>query len=199
MQFLFILLIFFMGSGHVLAMTPPPLLERPYDAPDARQTLIDLFEFPLNTPDSVINQKIVELEKKPETLPAMILYPLSHIALDAGDIERAGFLFYLGQMRLRLELSICVENRDEFLGLRQTFNSIYGPRINTVLFSNPETLKKVVHGVIYFDKTHEHILPPVCKGVDRWEQARKENRDAYLEEFLLILPRIGIKNSSGSQ
>ena len=136
-----------------------------------------------------------QIDRRPDTVSPVLLYPVSHVFLDQGKVTRASFLFYLGQMRVRAELQGCFlqnpEQEQRWNQLRGELNEVFGPRVNQMAFKNLNELEKTVHEVVQFDAQAPHTKPQGCPLEDRqWEEWRQLNRNQYLQEFLIHLPFI---------
>ena len=136
---------------------------------------------------------------KPEDFAPPVLYFLSSILFEQGKKDEAVFWFYAGQLRGRIDATICVDKsaRAAIGALNQKF----GSPINQYSFKNISLLTNTVEQVLAWEeKTPCHYdrrwinlhgmaamtgdtNAPLSAPKEQWEAIRKQTRDEYRAGF----------------
>lgn len=70
------------------------------------------------------------------------LYAASRVLYDAGRKYDAGFLFYLGQLRARVDMSLCLDNT--VMNALVTLNKVYGASINNFCLQHKDSFVNII-------------------------------------------------------
>ena len=147
----------------------------------------------------------------PDRFAPPVLYLLSNVLFERGDMDEAAFWFYAGQLRARVDANRCVDPT-----ARQAvsvLNNEYGPPINRYAFKDIPKLEALIPRVVEWDKTtprnYDHrwinlhgmdaILstsgPPgpdasLSLPPEQWERIDDTTRADYLDGFRKAMAQI---------
>jgi hypothetical protein len=137
-----------------------------------------------------------------DSLNPIVMYYLSNLLFDL-DNNFASKLFFIAQLRARIDANICadVSAREIVSQLNQNF----GYKINTYTIKDKENLIKIVESVLDYVRTHEvsydrrwvnlfgmgaFINDPneqLSYPVDEWDKIIKDTIDQYEKDFYEVI------------
>ncbi len=93
---------------------------------------------------------IAAVKAHPENYAPPVFYALSGALFSAGEKDDAAFWFYAGQLRARIDATICADSSaGEAVW---TLNNRYGPQINVYAFQDMNKLKQLVPKVVEWER-----------------------------------------------
>ena len=93
---------------------------------------------------------IAAVKAHPENYAPPVFYALSGVLFSAGEKDDAAFWFYAGQLRARIDATICADSSaGEAVW---ALNNRYGPQINVYAFQDMDKLKQLVPKVVAWER-----------------------------------------------
>lgn len=136
---------------------------------------------------------------KPENFAPPVLYVLSSVLFDDDRKDEAMFWFYAGQLRGRIDATICADKTARVAIAEM--NQRLGPRINGYAFKNISKLTNSVERVLAWEEqtpcnydrrwinlhgmaaVNGETNSPLSAPKEQWETIRKQTRDQYRSAF----------------
>lgn len=158
-----------------------------------------------NGPDDLRNQRIKDIQARPQDYAPPVFYALSQALFQRGDRDDGAFWFYAGQLRARFDASRCT---DSTAGQAvEALNQQFGPAINQYMFQDLPKLEALIPRVVEWDrKTPHHYdhrwinlsgmsavlasggqgassTAPLSHPEEQWDKIAQRTRQDYLAGF----------------
>lgn len=180
----------FLGSFAAQAEPIPPISASPTDFMAEQPVLEDLSQDKSPVQDRAVEMVLAHSDQ----FTPLVIYATSRALFIAGRKDEASQWFYSAQVRARFDAMRCPD-----ASARQAttiLTDVFGPPINRYTFQRPDTLKKVVHEAVAWDRSTPHnydhrwicahgigVIDEKTPGPERWNELAEQVRTSYLSNF----------------
>jgi hypothetical protein len=157
-------------------------------------------------PDELRNQRITDIQSRPQDYAPPVFYALSEALFQRGDRDDGAFWFYAGQLRARFDANRCT---DPTAGQAvDALTQQFGPAINQYMFQDLAKLEALIPRVVEWDRNTPHnyehrwinlsgtdavqaslekgppnATRPLSHPEDQWDRIAERTRREYLAGF----------------